>query len=369
MTRGAAASARIGVGMLAVACAFAAAPVVSSAGAVQVVVRTTQPIEDLAGAGDRVAWMQSGLCGSDVWKLNLSVGRPIRLTRCSSPPQGFGPLHLALATAMWSIPFASTSGTETDATLRAAGRFGQARTIARFTAFGCGSGICGPGVSGLHILGPTAAGGGELVYGVTIVGAGSNCSNGFCNEIATGGTVREAPATAGKPVSVPGAPAAAMLVSAAGRIADVPVVIGADLGQVSHTVDVINATTGTAAATIPIAGDIHAIALSRSKLAVLVRSAAGVARIRRYTPRGTLLGVTRLQTQIPVSDDLHIIGSTVVFETRRGIFAMYAATGRYRRVRLTRRAILGVAVADGPRVVWFEKPASTSGKILSTALP
>jgi hypothetical protein len=270
---------------------------------------------------------------------------------------------------MWSIPFQSPSGTETDATLRAASRPGHSRTIARFQALGCGSGICSQGTSGLRTLGPTAAGGGEFVYGVTIVGAGSNCSSGMCDEIATGGTVRDVPATGGNPVTVPGAPAAAMLARAGGRIADVPVVIGADLGQVSHTVDVINATTGTVVANIPIAGEIHAVALSRSTLAVLVRSTAGVARIRRYTPHGALLGVTRLTTQLPVSDDLHIIGSRIAFETRRGIFAMNGVTGRYHRVRLTRLDILGVVVADGPRVVWFERTASSRGQILSATLP
>jgi hypothetical protein len=330
--------------------------------------RTPRPIDEPAAAGGRVAWIQAGVCSSgfSVWRASLSTKRRVRLTKCMTAVQGPGPLRLAGARAMWSVPFNSSGGME--ATVYAATHLGQRRAVARFSTTDCSDGSCDQGASGIRTLGALAAGGAHLDHGVIIVGAGPTCSGGVCDEIATGGTVRRIPAAGGKPVTVPGAPAAALLAAAAGRIADVPLVVGADGVQASHTVDVINAGTGTFAATIAITSTIHAVALSRSMLAVLVRSAAGVDRVRRYTPTGALVGVTRLSTARPLVDDLHIARSRVVLETRSSIFELNGVTGRVRRVHLAARPILGVAVADGPRVLWFQRSSAPGGTILTLRL-
>jgi hypothetical protein len=320
-----------------------------SEAAVRVVLRTPRPIWEFTAAGDRIAWIQVGACrrSYSVFRLNLRTRHQARLTSCFTPREAPVDVVLAGVRTMWSQSFGSRHVTAS--TLLTTARLGDKQVVATFRARGCGSDGCTQGVSGLKVLdGRLASGGNRLFYGVLDIAAGTTCSGGICDRIYTGGRVRRL--TRIGPVTVPGAPAAAMLAARGGRLADVPLILGTNSFQPSHSIDILDAVTGAPIDTVTLPDDILEIALSRSILGVLTLTAGGAYEIRRYTSTGTFLGTTAL-TPIRHYGALLATGTKLVFKTKHAIFMMNAVTGVYRRIYLDAHTVSGLAVARD-RVLW-----------------
>lgn len=319
--------------------------------AVRVVVRTPRPIHEIAAAGDRVAWIEFGACRAgvsfSVFRLNLRTHHQARLTSCFAPREAPGAFALAGTRTMWEQTFEYRH--KTVSTLLTAARLGDKRVVASLRAIGCGGDGCNQGLSGLKVLDGVVSGGNRLFYGVLDVAAGPTCSGGVCDEIHTGGRVRRL--TSRGPVTVPGAPAPAMFAARGRRLADVPMILGTSSFDPSHSVDILNAITGTPVATLTVADDIQSIALSRYVLGVLTQTAGGGYEVRRYTSAGTLLGTTPVT--LPRISPYYLLatGTKLLFRTDRGLFMMNAITGVYRRIYLARAPSFGPTLA-GPRVVW-----------------
>ena len=319
-----------------------------SQAAVRVVVRTPRPLWSFTAAGDRIAWIEVGACrrGYSVFRLNLRTRHQARLTSCFAPREAPVDFALAGVRTMWSQEFGYRH--ETVASLLSAARLGDKRVVATFRAIGCGGDGCNQGVSGLKILDGLASGGNRLFYGVLDIAAGTTCSGGVCDQISTGGRVRWL--TPMGPVTVPGAPAPAMLAARGRRLADVPLILGTNSFQPSHSIDIRNAVTGAPIATVTVPDDILEIALSQSILGVLTQTTGGAYEVRRYTSTGTLLGTTALNPTLNYGA-LLAAGTKLVFKSKRGLFMLNAITGVYRRIYLARHTIYGPAVARG-RVMW-----------------
>jgi hypothetical protein len=343
--------------------AVSAAP---SEAAVRVVLRTPRPISGFTTAGDRIAWMQVGTChlGYSVFRLNLRTHRQARLTSCFAPRWAPGGLVLAGVRTMWSQGFEYRHVTV--ATVLSAARLGDRHVVATFRARGCGGDGCNQGLSGLKVLDGLASGGTQLFYGVVDTAAGTTCSGGVCDQIYTGGRVRRL--TPMGPVTVPGAPAPSILAARGRRLADVPIIVGSNSLSPSHTVDIVNAITGTPIATVTVPDDIREIALSQSILGVLTLTAGGAYEIRRYTSTGTFLGTTALTPTLHYGA-LLATGTKLLFKTKHGIFMMNAITGVYRRIHLDPHTISGPWVARG-RVLWSGLGSSAAERtILGMPLP
>ena len=319
-----------------------------SAAAVQVVVRTPRPIWEFAAAGDRIAWIEVGACrrSYSVFRLNLRTRHQARLTSCFAPREAPVDFVLAGVRTMWSQTFGYRHVTVS--TLLTAARLGGKQVVATFRARGCGSDGCTQGASGLKVGDGLASGGNQLFYGVLDIAAGTTCSGGICDRIYTGGRVRRL--TPRGPVTIPGAPAPAMSAARGRRLADVPLILGTNSFQPSHSIDILDAVDGAPLATVTVPDDIVEIALSRSVLGVLTLTAGGAYEIRRYTSTGTLLGTTAL-TPTRHYGALLATGTKLVFKTKHGVFMMNAVTGVYRRIHLDRHTISGLAVAGG-LVMW-----------------
>jgi len=325
-----------------------AASAAPSEAAVQLVLRTPRPMAEAAAAGDRIAWIQVGTCrrGYSVFRVDLRTHHQARLTSCFAPRGDLANFALAGVRTMWSQGFEYRHVTV--ASVLSASRLGDMHVVATFRARGCGGDGCTQGLSGLKVLDGLASGGNRLFYGVADVAAGTTCSGGVCDEIYTGGRVRRL--TPMGPVTVPGAPAPSILAARGRRLADVPLIPGSTDLRPSHTVDILNALTGTPIATITVPDDILEIALSQSILGVLTLTVGGAYEIRRYTSTGTLLGTTAL-TPPRNYGALFATGTKLVFETKHKIFMMNALTGVYRPIHLDGHTIGLVGVARG-LVMW-----------------
>jgi hypothetical protein len=141
-----------------------------------------------------------------------------------------------------------------------------------------------------------------------------------------------------------------MLAARGRRLADVPLILGTNSFQPSHSIDIRNAVTGAPIATVTVPDDILEIALSQSILGVLTRTTGGAYEVRRYTSTGTLLGTTALTPTLNYGA-LLATGTKLVFKSKRGLFMLNAITGVYRRIYLDGHTISGLAVARG-RVMW-----------------
>ena len=127
-------------------------------------------------------------------------------------------------------------------------------------------------------------------------------------------------------------------------------VLGTSGFPAAHSIDILNAVSGTPIATIAVSDDIREIALSQPILGVLTQTSGGAFEVRRYTSTGTFLGTTALTPTLNYGA-LLATGTKLVFKTKHAIFMMNAVTGVYRRIHLDGHTLSGLLVARG-RVLW-----------------
>jgi hypothetical protein len=287
---------------------------------------TTTPIAQftLDGHG-RVAWESQPVspryCDTIHWGV-LALGSNVALTPCvsdtdSESSAGFTVGAQALAAAriagqtrpevIWRQ--AGGGNTESDWTLLADAAGRRAATLGRWT-IECGAGPCD---GGGDALGPLAGRDGVVLYTVLHYSLAPGCDTASlgmdCLRVKTG-RIRRIVGGGKSPAVVSGAPPAAQLVTAGGRLAEQVYDAG---GVLSDTIEIRNAVTGTLAATITPAGTVHAMAMSSAELAVIVSNTAGLHLVRYSTATGALLGSTPLAADVD-PNSLGICGQRIVFQ-------------------------------------------------------
>jgi hypothetical protein len=315
----AAALAAIGASLLLAAPAAAHPPL-------RVFESTTTPIAQftLDGHG-RVAWESQPVypryCETIHWGV-LALGSNVAITPCVVDPlsgssAGFTVGAQALAEAhvaggsgpkvIWRQ--AGGGNTESDWRLlaNAAGR--RAATLGDWT-IECGAGPCD---SGGDALGPLAGRDGVVLYTVLHYSLAPGCDTASLGmECLRVKTVRIRRIVGGgkSPALVPGAPPAAQLVTAGGRLAEQ---VYDGMGVLGDTIEIRNAVTGSLAATITAPGTVHAMAMSDAELAVIVTNVGGRHLVRYSAATGALLGSTPLPADVDPAS-LGICGQRIVFQ-------------------------------------------------------
>ena len=337
----------------------------------RVLVRTPGEITRLSlDRFGQAAWVQVNAAGTC---LRIHRGRLLghqnrAITRCSTPQgptpaedsavaiaatarSAGSPLHIA-----WAERFESNS--ETLATVWVPdGRGGRARVERIFVE--CGSSSCGaPG----RILGPMAARDGIVLYAVSGRGRSAGCDpeTTTCMPVVTGGRirwVRYSPAGV-HATTVPGAPAAAALATAGGRLAEQPYTAGGDPAGVIQIRDVAG---GGLEATIQVHGTLNAMAMSQKVLAALTTTASGNHLVRYDGRDGARLG----STPVAASLDTATIGLDDHLRAARSC-TRHCEGMRIYRIDLGRTLAVGIGprtspVLDRDGIRWVTHGAWTVG--------
>ncbi len=136
--------------------------------------------------------------------------------------------------------------------------------------------------------------------------------------------------------TVPGAPAAAALATAGGRLAEQPYTAGGDPAGVIQIRDVAG---GGLEATIQVHGTLNAMAMSQKVLAALTTTASGNHLVRYDAATGARLG----STPVAASLDRHtlaICGPRILYQTSQGM--------RIYRIDLGRTLAVGIGPRTSP---------------------
>jgi hypothetical protein len=219
-------------------------------------------------------------------------------------------------------------------------------------------------------LGGLAGDGKTLVYGVVGVGVTGppDCDlEGTCTLVVSGGGVKRV--SGDTAVSVPGAPAPALLVASGGRIALVVATVAEPSidGGAHPTVQIRNAATGALIRTISPGGQVKALALAPKVVAVLVSAAAGK-RIELYSQAGVLLRTVA----VPLSAAaLSTTNTRAVFRVGSSIRLVDIASGAVSTVATAAATPIGLSI-EGKRVAWAENVkigGVLRGRIRAVTLP
>ena len=214
------------------------------------------------------------------------------------------------------------------------------RRPARLALFvDCGIDGC-VGATG-RTLGPMASGDGIVLYTVNDVTAPATCDpTTTCNPFVTGGRIRwiHYVAAGVHATTIPGAPVAAKLATAGGRLAEQTFT---PQGVPTRTIQIRAVATGTLVAAITLNGTIDNTAMSQKELAVLTTSPAGRALVRYNAATGALLGSTPLPAAVD-RRTLDISGTRILYQTPAGMFVY--------RIDLGRSVSLGIGPRHTPAI-------------------
>jgi hypothetical protein len=346
------------------------APAASALARVRVYESTTTPIAGFALDGyGHVAWVSRALPPRYLERIHWGVlaegsnvaltGRVEDLLVDSTLHVPFGPQDIAYSKLAGSagpkVIWRQAGGglTEADWKLLATASGRRAVTLGSWTAYGTGD-------SG---LGPIAARDGTILYTVVqFTDQGGCCCDISCLRV-TGGSIRRL--TGGRASAVvPGAPAAAELVTAAGRLAEQTFTSG---GNPSNTIEIRGAVTGNLGATISLPGKFHAMAMSQRELAVLVRNASGPRLVRYDASTGALLGSTPLPARVDPTT-LGISGKRIVFQRRGAVEVYRIDLGRTLIVHRQVRIHSNLAI-DRYGIRWLRSNHRGGSDIVGISLP
>jgi hypothetical protein len=316
-------------------------PAAAAAKPAQVFVRTPGTITRMAlDRSGRAAWIQ--LAASDqcyrIHRGTLLQHQNVILTRCEPAPgpldisaqvgpivasarTGSSPLHIA-----WAQHGESYGETWASVWVPAPNR-GRVR-LANFDIF-CGSDGCGGGGQvGLgRMLGAMASNDGVVLYGVNDMATPATCPpNQDCGPVVTGGRIRRIHYTGGgvRVTTIPGAPAAARLATAGGRLAEQ---LYTPQGAPAATIQVRDVATGALETTIALPGTLGAMAMSQTLLAVLVTDQSGSHLVRYDPATGALLGSTPMPATLDTST-LAVYGHRILYQTGQGMWIYRTDLGR-----------------------------------------
>ncbi len=185
----------------------------------------------------------------------------------------------------------------------------------------CGAGNCFSGGNG---LGPVAGRDGVLLY--SVIHWTATCSGDVSCLAATGpgGSIRRVVGGGTPPVVVPGAPEAAEMVTAGGRLAE-QTFDGS--GHPSATIQIRDAITGGLLGTIASSGTIHAMAMSQTELVVLEHGSHGTHLDRYDAHTGAPLGSTWLQPGTDLAS-VAIEGNRIVYQNHHEVRVFRIDLGR-----------------------------------------
>ena len=300
-------------------------------------------------SGD-AAWLQVNATGRcyRVHRGRLLLHQNIAVTACDTPRGPttvdgmIGPIVASAATPTgrlhiaWSQHWESHS--ETSASVYVpAGRHRRELIASTFVA--CGDDGCFGGTG--RTLGPMASGDGIVLYTVNDVTGQPTCNpSQTCNPLVTGGRIRRIHYTASgaHATTVPGAPVAAALVTAGGRLAEQTFT---PQGVPTQTIQIRAVDTGALLATIPVGATIDDMAMSQKELAVLATGSGGRELLRYGAATGALLGTTPL----PAATDRHTLGidgNRILYQTPRAMFVY--------RIDLGHSLALGIGPRHTPQI-------------------
>jgi hypothetical protein len=203
----------------------------------------------------------------------------------------------------------------------------------------CGMNGC-VGASG-RTLGPMASRDGIVLYTVNDVTGPPSCSpSQTCGPLVTGGRIRRIHYTAAgaHATTVPGAPVAAALATAGGRLAEQTYTAQ---GVPTQTIQIRVVDTGALLATIPVGATIDDMAMSQKELAVLATGSGGRELLRYGAATGALLGTTPL----PAATDRHTLGidgNRILYQTPQAMFVY--------RIDLGHSLALGIGPRRTPQI-------------------
>jgi hypothetical protein len=184
-----------------------------------------------------------------------------------------------------------------------------------------------------------------------MAGAGTTLVYGFLDDIndEPQGIKRVHDGTATR---IPGVVRGAVLAVAGRRIALAPARAPSSwVAARDGRVEVRDAKTGALVTTFNPTGTVVALALTRARVAVLVRAASGARRIERYSvATGSLVGSTWVSRR--TANRLDMSGSRILYRTGTAIRLLDADTGIKRLLaRTTSIFPIGVSI-EGARVAW-----------------
>ena len=290
------------------------------------------PILSLAATDRGLAWAEGRASGPGVgcfriMRRPLVSGRPTPITRCrpfgNLGEDGVTDVELVGSRVFWSESDLGIS--HRDRSVYASTGIGT-RTRVLDLEEPCGSGPCSPNSSG-QVPGPMTAGHGALYYSIFAVSI-----DAMGNETVTGGSIHRAivgPGGGARHPRLAGAPGAAFLAQAAGRVALVPADTSSRALRPLPSIQVRDDHTGVLAWSRPVTGTIEGLAISRRMVVALVGTAGDQA-IRIYRPAtGRLVAII----------DVH---QGVIAVACRGTHLAFA---KARRVFLRRRSSTGTSIA------------------------
>ncbi len=296
------------------------------------------------------AWVQvnaNGRCYR-IHRGRLLLHRNTAVTACYTP-QGplaisaeAGPVVSSSVTATSRLHIAWAEHTESySETIQSlwvpAGAHGRRRLASTFVD--CGISGCA-GATG-RTLGPMASRDGIALYTVNDVAGPPSCNpSQSCDPLVVGGRIRRIhyTATGAHATTVPGAPVAAALVTAGGRLAEQTYTAQ---GVPTRTIQIRAVDTGALLATISVNATIANMAMSQKELAVLATGAGGRELLRYGATTGALLGTTPL----PAATDRRtfgIDGNRILYQTPRGMFVY--------RIDLGHSLALGIGPRHTPQI-------------------
>lgn len=302
-----------------------------------VLVRAKGTITQMAldRSGD-AAWVQVNASGEcyRIHRGRLLLHENVAITHCYTPPgpssvsAESGPIVASARTAGSPLHIAWAEQTESYSESLGtvwvpAGTHGRTRVAYIFA--NCGIDGCA-GRTG-SMLGPMASRDGIVLYTVEDVTAPATCDpTTTCNPFVTGGRIRwiHYAAAGVHATTIPGAPVAAKLVTAAGRLAEQTYT---PQGVPTQTIQIRTVATGTLAATITVNGTIADMTMSQKELAVLTTGTGGSSLIRYNAATGALLG----STPLPAAIDRHTLGISgprILYQTPQGMFIYRIDLGR-----------------------------------------
>ncbi len=307
----------------------------------------TQMALDRSG---NAAWLQVNATGRcyRVHRGRLLLHQNIAVTACHTPRGPttvdgmIGPIVASSVTATSRLHIAWAEHTESysetsQSVWVPAGAHRREQLASTFVD--CGISGC-VGASG-RTLGPMASRDGIGLYTVNDVTGPPSCNpSQTCDALVTGGRIRRIhyTATGAHATTVPGAPVAAALATAGGRLAEQTYTAQ---GVPTQTIQIRAVDTGALLATIPVGATIADIAMSQRELAVLATGAGGRELLRYGAATGALLGTTPL----PAATDrrtLGIDGNRILYQTPKGMFVY--------RIDLGHSLALGIGPRRTPQI-------------------
>jgi hypothetical protein len=204
------------------------------------------------------------------------------------------------------------------------------------------------------LLGPMAGDRGTLAYSWTrydFENPATCQQNGTgCALVVTGGGIRTVHGTTRS--RVPGAPPAAAMAVASGRIALVRKVVGRRLSTGWNAVELRNASGSSVVSSFAVAGSIGSIALAGNSVAVLVRAGGGVKHIEVHNATTGALERSLLIASDAVGP-IDMSKAGILF--RRGkVLLLAARSGTFRRPLLRIRGTFAGYGLEGTRVAYAE---------------